>query len=69
MEQCKRMLQVSKILNINLLLVYCRSVSDDMTIWKWKDDGEPVSLKVVLNERIDLLVFRLGEGGIFGFEI
>ena len=34
-----------------------------MTIWKWKDDGEPVSLKVVLNERIDLLVFRLGEGG------
>ena len=19
------------------------SVSDDMTIWKWKDDGEPVS--------------------------
>ena len=63
------MLQVSKILNINLLLVYCRSVSDDMTIWKWKDDGEPVSLKVVLNERIDLLVFRLGEGGIFGFEI
>ena len=22
----------------------CYSVSDDMSIWKWKDDGEPVSI-------------------------